>query len=89
MGVGRTHSIGINLKETELTNSLVVDVDEAARLLGIGRTTLYKHLKSGSLTSIKIGGRRVIRRDDLPEWLARMAQETANDNGRPMGAAAA
>jgi excisionase family DNA binding protein len=44
---------------SELENGpLLVDVKEAARLLGCGRTTLYALLARGVLTSVKIGGSR-------------------------------
>lgn len=50
---------------------IAVSPDEAARLAGIGRTTLYAALAKGDLPSIKIGTRRLIRVEALREWLAR------------------
>ena len=50
---------------------IAVSPDEAARLAGVGRTTLYAALANGDLTSIKIGTRRLIRVDAVREWLAR------------------
>ncbi|MCY4180144.1 MAG: helix-turn-helix domain-containing protein [Litoreibacter sp.] len=44
--------------------------DEAARLAGIGRTTLYAALAKGALPSIKIGTRRLIRVDAIRDFLA-------------------
>ena len=60
---------------TELINHtaqiLAVSPDEAARLCGIGRTTLYAALSSGELKSVKIGTRRLIMLDALRDWLKR------------------
>ncbi|TRD14284.1 helix-turn-helix domain-containing protein [Palleronia caenipelagi] len=50
---------------------LAVSPNEAARLCGIGRTTLYAALSSGELRSVKIGTRRLITMEALRDWLAR------------------
>ncbi len=50
---------------------IAVSPDEAARLAGIGRTTLYAALAKGDLPSIKIGTRRLVRVDAIRAWLAR------------------
>lgn len=50
---------------------IAVSPDEAARLAGVGRTTLYAALATGDLPSIKIGTRRLTRLDAIREWLAR------------------
>lgn len=49
---------------------IAVSPDEAARLAGIGRTTLYAALSKGDLPSIKIGTRRLIRVEAIRNWLA-------------------
>lgn len=49
---------------------------EAARITGVGRTTLYKALGSGALRSFKIGKRRLIKVDALHAWLAGAEQES-------------
>lgn len=38
----------------------LLGVDEAAAMLGIGRTALYGELASGRLPSIKVGRRRLV-----------------------------
>jgi excisionase family DNA binding protein len=48
---------------------LVVAPAEAARLAGVGRTTLYAALKSGALPSLKLGRRRLIKIGALQDWL--------------------
>lgn len=49
---------------------LAYSVDEAARATGLGRTTLFKLIGNGTLPSVKIGKRRVIRAADLVNLLA-------------------
>jgi excisionase family DNA binding protein len=45
-------------------------VREAARMCGLSRATLYRLLKEGKITSIKIGTRRLIRDDQINALLA-------------------
>ena len=56
---------------TPIHAPIAVSPDEAARLAGIGRTTLYAALAQGDLPSIKIGTRRLVRVDAIREWLTR------------------
>lgn len=61
-----------NTKQTSQSqHPIAVSPDEAARLAGIGRTTLYAALSNGDLPSIKIGTRRLIRVDAIHNWLAK------------------
>ena len=57
---------------------LAVSPAEAARLTGIGRTTLYQALGSGTLRSFKIGKRRLIKIEALHDWLTAAEQEADN-----------
>ena len=52
-----------------LSQPLAVSPVEAARLAGVGRTTLYLALRDGDLKSLKIGKRRLIAVDALRAWL--------------------
>jgi len=54
---------------------LAVAPDEAARLAGVGRTTVYAAIGAGALRSIKIGKRRLITIEALRAWL--LAHEVA------------
>jgi excisionase family DNA binding protein len=40
-------------------------VNDAAKIYGWSRSTLYKMMKAGTLRTVKIGGRRLIPRDAL------------------------
>jgi len=49
---------------------LSVSVDEAARLLGVGRSTMFALLESGQVRSVKVGARRLVPRRALEELVA-------------------
>ena len=40
-------------------------VNDAAKALGIGRVTLYKHINSGAIETMRLGGRRLVKVDSL------------------------
>ena len=49
---------------------LLYPVSEAARMLGIGRTNLYKLMDEGQITSVRIGHRRLVPRSAIDEFIA-------------------
>ena len=54
-----------------------VSIEEAARIAGLGRSTIYEHLlgaREPRLPSFKVGKRRLILRSAIPAWLARMSE---------------
>lgn len=53
---------------------IAVSPNEAARLAGVGRTTLYAALATGELKSLKIGTRRLIKVTAIHDWLEQNAQ---------------
>jgi len=48
---------------------LAYGVEEAARIIGIGRTLAWALVRSGDLPSVRIAGRVLIRRWQLVDWL--------------------
>lgn len=56
--------------QPQVLQPIAVSPNEAARLAGVGRTTLYAALSAGDLKSIKIGTRRLITVDAIRAWLA-------------------
>ena len=65
-------------EQRELRDSvgvLAVAPAEAARLAGVGRTTVYEAIGAGTLRSVKIGKRRLITIEALRAWL--LAHEVA------------
>jgi excisionase family DNA binding protein len=65
----------ISSKLAQQDEALAVSPAVAARLAGLGRTTIYAALKTGDLKSLKVGARRLILVETLRAWLAR--QEVA------------
>ena len=55
--------------QTKETKRLL-SADELARELGVGRTTAYSLLWSGTIPSMKVGRLRKVRRVDLEAYLA-------------------
>jgi excisionase family DNA binding protein len=47
-----------------------VSVDEAALMLGVGRSTMYELLETGRVRSVKVGSRRLIPVTALNDFLA-------------------
>lgn len=60
------------MTDTKYTPSLALSPEEAARLLGLGRTKLFELLQSGKLRSRKIGRRTLILRTDLQDFLVQL-----------------
>lgn len=56
---------------------LLVCPEDAARVLGIGRTKVYELLGSGVLRSVRVGGLRRIPVAALDEFVARLEAEAA------------
>ncbi len=48
---------------------LAVGIMDAARLAGVGRSTIYQSIKEGGLKARKAGRRTLILKDDLQAWL--------------------
>jgi excisionase family DNA binding protein len=62
--------------------SLLVSVEQAATILGIGRTRFFDLVMSHAVTSVKIGRRRLIVRSSLVEFVERLVrnQDIAEDD---------
>jgi excisionase family DNA binding protein len=50
-------------------------VPEAARLLGVGRTYMFRLVATGQVESVKIGKLRKIPRDALHDYIDRLRSE--------------
>jgi excisionase family DNA binding protein len=53
---------------------LLVSVNEAVRLIGIGRTALYEYINSNELDTVRIGGRRLIKLSSIDDFIDRMSE---------------
>jgi excisionase family DNA binding protein len=61
------------------TNKKLLNVNEAATALGLGRSLVYTLVASGELVSIKIGRARRIPLSALDEFIAKRLEEETND----------
>jgi len=68
----------MNVAADEIVAEGAVTVDEAVKLSGIGRTTLYSLMLSGEIASVKIRKRRLIPRAELRRILAENLVETVS-----------
>lgn len=55
--------------QKDISERLLLTVDQAADLLGIGRTFAYHLISVGQWPTVKLGRLRRIRRSDLEVWL--------------------
>jgi excisionase family DNA binding protein len=53
----------------QLTQPLLLRIDDAARLLSLGRATIYKMIANGELPVVKCGTALRIPLDDLKAWI--------------------
>jgi excisionase family DNA binding protein len=60
-----------------MIDPLAVPISEAANILGIGRSTLYKLLDAKELERIKIGRRSVVPVSSLKSYVASKIGEAA------------
>ena len=54
---------------------LLLSVEEAARMLRIGRTRAYEFVMSGRIVSVKLGRRRLVVRSSLEEFVSGLVNE--------------
>ncbi|NLZ43192.1 MAG: helix-turn-helix domain-containing protein [Comamonadaceae bacterium] len=52
------------------TDRLAFTIEELAEAAGLGRTTIYREVKSGRLRLTKIGKRSIITVAEAERWLA-------------------
>lgn len=57
--------------------ALALGIDEAARTIGVVRSTMYEIVARGEIASFKIGRRRLILVTELTSYINRMAQAGA------------
>jgi excisionase family DNA binding protein len=53
----------------DVADQRVLSVKEACKYISVGRTSLYKHIKSGLIPARKCGGRTIVLVDELDQAL--------------------
>jgi excisionase family DNA binding protein len=56
-------------QSTPTIEPLLINVEEAARMLGLGRSTVYELIASGEMPSVTIGAARRIPLAALKAWV--------------------
>ncbi|MFO1118128.1 MAG: helix-turn-helix domain-containing protein [Beijerinckiaceae bacterium] len=59
-----------NTSNIQPAERIALRVNDACAVAGLSRSKLYDLMKDGRLKAIKVGGRRLILRDDLKSLLA-------------------
>jgi excisionase family DNA binding protein len=54
-----------------------LSIPDAARIAGIGRSTIYEELAAGRLAARKCGSRTIIPASALSEWMANLPSFTS------------
>jgi excisionase family DNA binding protein len=80
---GRTGIVTEHAERVSAPGRLLYSVEEAADLLGIGRTFMFRLLATGEIDSFKIGKRRKVPRDALDGYIERLRSEQAAASGSP------
>jgi excisionase family DNA binding protein len=62
---------------------VVLTIEEAARRLGIGRTTMYALVMSGEVRSVTIGRLRRVPAQCLDEYVAHLLERAGTTSDRP------
>lgn len=56
-------------KTQDFQPAIALRIDAAVKASGLSRSTLYEEISRGRLKAIRVGGRRLILRRDLEEFL--------------------
>jgi excisionase family DNA binding protein len=53
---------------------VLYSVKEAAKLMAVSERSIYNLLEQGTLKSVKVGARRLVRRDELDSFVNRLTE---------------
>jgi excisionase family DNA binding protein len=65
------------MENIEADDRLLDSILEAARILDVGRTTIYTLIKDGDLKSIKIRNRHLVIRASINQLIKRLLEKAA------------
>ena len=61
--------------ERTMTERLLYTINDAAKVLGVGRTKFYELLDAGHIATVTIGRRRLVPAEDLVAYVDRLRSE--------------
>lgn len=61
-------------QSTKNMQNLLLSVPQAARVLGVGRSTVYEKIASGAIRSVKIGSRRLVPTENIEAFVASLGE---------------
>ena len=67
---GATAQGDVSLRERDVGQTLLLNVRQAARLLGIGKNLCYEMINEGRLPHVRLGRRVLVPREGLRAWIA-------------------
>ena len=56
-------------KQEPPQTAILLTVLEAATVLGVSRATIYRQIELGNLHAVKIGGRRLLTREEIQRFV--------------------
>lgn len=71
---GQTRVVPIDPHSSTQLLALLLTVEDAAQLLGIGRTHMYELVLGQAVRSVKIGRRRLVVRSSLHDYVDRLLE---------------
>lgn len=58
-----------------MSEQLLYQINDAARVLGVGRTKFYELLDAGQIATVTIGRRRLVPAEDLVAYVDRLRSD--------------
>ncbi len=68
-----------NQEGRPVCETILITVNQAAQLLGLGRSMTYEFIRRGELKSLKIGGARRVLVSDLHEFVRALKEQTDDE----------
>ena len=62
----------ISRPAVQATAKLAYSILEVQKLVGLGRTTIFKAIKEGRLMAVKEGNRTLVLASELSRWISRL-----------------
>jgi excisionase family DNA binding protein len=65
----------LDANQSVIAQPKLLDIESAARALGVGRSTVYSEIRAKRLSVVKIGRRTLIRVDDIDRYIVGLAAQ--------------